>query len=231
MLPVPSDSDRFDQMGFKEVPDMQQRRNRVQWVYAAKNNQELQTRYDQWAHEYDKDLAEQFEWLGPRTAVALFAKHVPADAKVLDAGAGTGLVGEQLVASGFRNLHGIDLSPRMLEVARRKGIYRDLQQMTLGERLAFATDTFDAVISVGVFTMGHAPAHAFDELARITKPGGSIVFSLRPELYDQGGFRETLADLEAADRWCLAECSEPYHPLPKGEPEVVHRIWVYRVTA
>ena len=210
---------------------MQQRRNRVQWVYAAKNNQELETRYDQWAHEYDKDLAEQFEWVGPRTAVALFAKHVPTDAKVLDAGAGTGLVGEQLVAAGFRDLHAIDLSRGMLEVARHKGVYRDLRQMTLGERLAFASDTFDAVISVGVFTTGHAPAHAFDELARVTRPGGFIVFSLRPEAYEQDGFRETLADMEAAGRWCLAESSEPYHPLRKGEPEVVHRIWVYQVMA
>ena len=210
---------------------MQQRRNRVQWVYAAKNNQELETRYDQWAHEYDKDLAEQFEWVGPGNAIALFAKHVPTDAKLLDAGAGTGLVGEQLVASGFRDLHAIDLSRGMLEVARQKGVYRDLRQMTLGERLAFAADTFDAVISVGVFTTGHAPAHAFDELARITKPGGFIVFSLRTELYGEGGFRETLADLEAAGRWCLAERSEPYQPLRKGAPEVVHRIWVYRVMA
>ena len=210
---------------------MQQRRNRVQWVYAAKDNQELETRYDQWAHEYDKDLAEQFEWVGPGNAVALFAKHVPTDAKVLDAGAGTGLVGEQLVASGFRDLHAIDLSLGMLEVARHKGVYRDLRQMTLGERLAFAADTFDAVISVGVFTTAHAPAHAFDELARITKPGGFIVFSLRTELYDEGGFRETLADLEAAGRWCLVERSEPYQPLRKGEPELVHRIWVYWVMA
>ena len=210
---------------------MQQRRNRVQWVYAAKNNQELETRYDQWAAEYDKDLAEQFEWVGPGNAIALFAKHVPTDAKLLDAGAGTGLVGEQLVASGFRDLHAIDLSRGMLEVARQKGVYRDLRQMTLGERLAFAADTFDAVISVGVFTTGHAPAHAFDELARITKPGGFIVFSLRTELYDEGGFRETLADLEAAGRWCLVERSEPYQPLRKGEPELVHRIWVYWVMA
>ena len=153
------------------------------------------------------------------------------DAKLLDAGAGTGLVGEHLVASGFRNLHAIDLSRGMLEVARHKDVYRDLRQMTLGERLAFAADTFDAVISVGVFTTGHAPAHAFDELARITKPGGFIVFSLRTELYDEGGFRETLADLEAAGRWCLAERSEPYQPLRKSEPEVVHRIWAYRVMA
>ena len=35
--------------------------NRVQWVYAAKNNREIEVRYDEWASEYDQDLAEQFE--------------------------------------------------------------------------------------------------------------------------------------------------------------------------
>ena len=102
--------------------------------------------------------------------------------------------------------------------------------MTLGEHLAFATDTFDAVIGVGVFTTGHAPARAFDELVRITRDGGHIVFSLKTHLYEQEGFGQYLADLEAAGRWSLVERSERYHPLPKGEPEVVHRVWVYHVS-
>lgn len=69
---------------------MKHRRDRVQWVYAAKNNQELEERYDAWACESDTDLADEFEWIGPRAAVALCAKHVPPTAKILDAGAGTG---------------------------------------------------------------------------------------------------------------------------------------------
>ena len=51
--------------------------------------------------------------------------------------------------------------------------------------------------------------------------------SLRTDLYEQEGFGQYLADLETAGRWSLVERSEPYHPLPKGEPEVVHRVWVY----
>ena len=84
---------------------------------------------------------------------------------------------------------------------------------------------------MGVFTTGHAPAHAFDELARITKPGGLIVFSLRVDLYEEGGFKEYQAGLEEAGKWKLAELSEPYCPLPKGEPDVIHRIWAYEVTS
>lgn len=212
-----------------EADALQQRRNRVQWVYAARNNRELEARYDQWASEYDSDLTEEFEWTSPRVAVELFAKHVAPAAKILDVGAGTGLVGECLLRTGYRDLHAMDLSPGMLEVARQKNIYEKLWRMTLGERLAFAADAFDAVIGVGVFTTGHAPVRAFDELVRITKGGGHIVFSLKTDLYAREGFGQYLAHLETAGRWRLVERSAPYHPLPKGEPEVVHRVWIYRI--
>ena len=205
--------------------------NRVQWVYSSNSNQELEERYDQWASEYDKDLAEEFEWNAPQTATDIFAKHVPAGAKVLDAGAGTGLVGECLARSGYQDLYAMDLSLGMLEEARGKGLYNDFRQMTLGEELGYETDSFDAVISVGVFTTGHAPAHAFDELARITKPGGFIVFSLRVDLFEEGGFKEYQEGMEESGKWKLAELSDSYYPLPKGEPDVIHRIWAYQVTA
>lgn len=207
---------------------MQQRRDRVQWVYAAESNRELEERYDEWAGEYDRDLREEFDWIAPRATVALFSKYVAQGAKILDAGVGTGLVGECLVEAGYDDLHGIDLSVGMLDVARDKGIYRELRQMTLGEHLEFADDTFDAVISVGVFTTGHAPAHAFNELIRITRDGGYIFFSLKTELHE-AGFGRYLDGLEAAGRWSLAERSERYRPMPKGEPEVEHQVWVYRV--
>ena len=58
--------------------------------------------------------------------------------------------------------------------------------MTLGDKLDYETGEFDAVISVGVFTLGHAPSSSFDELIRITKSGGHIVFSLRTDVYQDG---------------------------------------------
>ena len=60
--------------------------NVVQWVYAAKNNTELEERYDEWAGSYDLDLDTDFGWLSPRRAVDAFAKRVPRHARVLDAG-------------------------------------------------------------------------------------------------------------------------------------------------
>ena len=207
-----------------------QRRDRVQWIYSSQDNKELAERYDQWAREYDSDLNEEFGWLGPQRAVDFFSRYVPRDARVLDAGAGTGLVGKLLSEQGYGDLVAMDLSDGMLEEAKKKNAYRQFDQMAMGEPLGYETDSFDAVVSVGVLTVGHAPASSFDELVRITRPGGHIVFSLRPDVYRDSGFKEKQDVLEAAGKWKLVEASEEFQPLPKGEPEVYHQVWVYRVT-
>ncbi len=207
------------------------RSERVQWIYSSSDNKELEERYDQWAKDYDADLDGGFGWLGPQRAVEFFARHVPKAARILDAGAGTGLVGELLTRHSYHNLVAMDLSSGMLEEARKKNAYREFHQMVMGEPLNYATDSFDAVISVGVLTVGHAPASSFDELIRITKPGGHIVFSLRPDIYRDSGFKEKQDTLASEGKWKLVEVSEEFQPLPKGEPDVYHQVWVYQVVS
>ena len=122
----------------------------------------------------------------------------------------------------------MDLSRGMLEEARKKNVYNSFHQMTLGETLGFESHQFDAVISIGVFTLGHAPINSFDELVRVTKSGGYVVFSLRTDMVEDG-YQAYFDQLAADGRWKLAEASEPYQPLPKGEPEVFHQIWAFQV--
>jgi SAM-dependent methyltransferase len=208
---------------------MTERRDRVQWIYSSSDNKELAERYDQWARDYDADLDEEFGWLGPQRAVDFFVRYVPREARILDAGAGTGLVGELLAKQGYNNMVAMDISQGMLEEARKKKAYREFHQMVMGEPLDYATDSFDAIISVGVLTVGHAPASSFDELIRVTKPGGYIIFSLRPDVYRDSGFKEKQSALESEGKWKLEKVSEEFQPLPNGEPDVYHQVWVYQV--
>lgn len=203
--------------------------NRVQWIYSSLNNEELAERYDHWAKDYDTDLEQDFEWVAPQRAAEVFAKYVPKNGRVLDAGAGTGLVGKFLSENGYSKLVAMDLSTGMLEEARKKNVYQEFHQMVMGEPLGFSDDCFDGIVSVGVLTVGHAPASSLDELIRITRPGGYVVFSLRPDVYETGGFKGKQTELESGGKWQLAEESEKFRPLPKGEPEVYHQVWVYRV--
>ncbi len=203
--------------------------NRVQWVYSSSNMEELAERYDEWSKDYESDLNRDFGWLGPGLAAEILTKHVSQGEKILDAGAGTGLVGQLLANQGYRNLVAMDLSEGMLEEARKKEVYLELHQMEMGKSLSFPSDSFDAVISVGVLTVGHAPTSSLDELVRITKPKGHVVFSLRPDLYENGGFREKQSALESQGKWHFVEVSKAFQPLPKGEPGVLHQVWVYQV--
>lgn len=205
-------------------------KNVVQWVYSSRNERELAERYDEWAKTYDKDLDDDFGWVGPKVAVDIAVKYFPKDARILDAGAGTGLVGALLCERGYSNLVAMDLSKGMLEAARAKKAYNEFHQMTMGEALGFASDSFDGVISVGVLTVGHAPASSLDELIRVTKPGGHVVYTLRPDVYGGNGFREKHAQLESANKWKLVEVTDPVPVLPKGEPDVCHQVWVHRVS-
>ena len=49
---------------------MQESHKRVQWVYESTNDKELEDRYDQWAADYDSDLAQEFEWNAPQNPVS-----------------------------------------------------------------------------------------------------------------------------------------------------------------
>jgi predicted TPR repeat methyltransferase len=203
--------------------------NKVQWVYSSKNNAELAERYDIWAKDYDAEVVGDFDWKGPQAGCDAFARYAGVDAKVIDVGVGTGLAGVELAKRGFKNIDGFDLSQGMLDVAEGLGIYGDLKVGVLGETLDYADDTYDAALATGVFTNGHAPASGFDECARIVKPGGHFVITIRPDLLEPGGFLAKEAELEAAGTMKLVEETELIALLPKGEPDVRHQVRVYQV--
>jgi len=206
-----------------------EKQNKVRWVYSSRSNQELARRYDQWAEDYDADLKRDFEYRAPEVTAEFFARYVPREARILDAGAGTGMVGEVLTKLGYANLVAMDLSQGMLEVARQKNVYQELHQMVMGEVMDYASNSFDAIVCVGTLGYAHAPASSLDELVRITRPGGYIVYTLRPDVYETEGYKEKQTALETEGKWRLLEVSDHIQILPKGEPDLYHQIWVYQV--
>lgn len=92
-------------------------------------------------------------------------------ARVLEAGCGTGLVLDKL-ARVAREAHGFDLSAGMVAKARARGLSVSLGSVT---QVPFRTDSFDLVCSFKV--LAHVPdiELALRELARVTRPGGTLV--------------------------------------------------------
>ena len=198
--------------------------------YRAKSLEEQQAAYDSWAKQYEIDLCA-MGYRIPAVLATVATRFIPSTAApILDAGCGGGIQAEALTLLGFGPITGIDLSKGMLEVARAKGIYSDLRQMTLGEKLDFTDDTFAAIISSGTITPRHAPPSSFDGLIRVAKPGAPIVFSLRDDPAQEPEYPEAVKRLTDAGLWREVFSTESFQGMPYGEPQITHRVHVYEVS-
>lgn len=196
--------------------------------YTVKTIAEQQTSYDEWAERYEADLCA-MGYRIPAVIASVFTRFVPeGTAPILDAGCGGGIQSEPLAALGYGPITGIDLSEGMLAVAARKDIYAELRQMALGGPLDLPNDHFGAVVSSGTITPGHAPPESFDGLIDVAKPGAPLVFSLRCDAKQDPDYPGALRRLEQAGRWEPVFATEGFHSMPYGEPEVLHRVHVYR---
>ncbi len=183
-------------------------------VYDAKTPEGVAALYDAWADSYDAEMAAA-GYRHPAIGLALLARHAPLG-PVLDAGCGTGLLGDWLGIIGFAPVTGFDLSGGMLARARAKGAYAALHRAALGMPLPFADADFAATICTGVFTTGHVGVEGLPELVRVTRPGGALVLTVKTTLWE-GGFRDALT---ATPGLRLAEVTAPYVSMP-GEAGTV----------
>lgn len=204
-----------------------------QQAYTAQSNEDLKKLYANWADSYDEDH-DAVGFFGHHTASELLAQFIedPGGSRILDAGAGTGAAGIALAQRGFRHIVGVDLSEDMLRKAAEKKVYKQLHPADLSIPLdTFAAHEFDAAILVGVFSYGQAPAHALEEVIRVVRPGGVIVFTMRTDFFesDEMSVQSKMAEMEENQLWELLEVTDPEPYLPNKDPDAFFRVWAYRV--
>jgi len=90
---------------------------------------------------------------------------------VLDVGCGTGLAGVAFRSLAGR-LHGSDLAPRMVEKARRRGVYDHLEVAELVEGIARTPTAWDLVVAADVLVYVGDLAPVMDAARVGLRPGG-----------------------------------------------------------
>lgn len=130
--------------------------------------------YRRWAPVYDQTFG-MVATEGRRQAVCEINKS---SGRVLEVGVGTGLSLPQY--DDHLEIVGIDLSPEMLDRARQR-VNEDnlthvsgIHEMDAGE-LEFEDASFDTVVAMYVMTVVPEPEKVMRELARVTKPGGTVI--------------------------------------------------------
>lgn len=169
---------------------------RLPEAYDIKSPEDAKKLYGDWASTYDQELVAENAYTGPELAAAVLARELShRDARIIDIGCGTGLVGERLRDTGFSNIDGLDLVPEMLAVAAAKGTYNELVEADLLKGAPLADATYDAAISVGTFTHNHVGPAGLDEVLRLVRPGGLFVVMINVEAYASDGYEAKFAQL------------------------------------
>lgn len=151
--------------------------------------------------------------------------------RVLDLGAGNGLVGEELADMGAELVVGVDIIPEAARAADRDrpGTYEDyfvldMTRLEEDQRNELMRFRFNCLTCVAALGFGDIPPLAFAEAYNLIAPGGWVAFNLKDDFLratDRSGFARLIDHMISKDvlsvgathRYChrLATNGEPIH--------------------
>ncbi|MDI9408581.1 MAG: methyltransferase [Candidatus Pacebacteria bacterium] len=139
--------------------------------------------FDDYASRFDGAL-ERLGYQVPQLIFTELRDHLPRE-RLLDLGCGTGLVG-QAFAETTTHRTGIDLSPRMIEQARRRGCYQRLEVAEITQFLSAEADgqkhhPYDLVIAADVLVYCGELKPIFKALRPVMRSGGLFAFTLEAQ--------------------------------------------------
>lgn len=128
---------------------------------------------DVYARIHQDRHAAALEWIDSRSLAP--------GSRALEIGCGAGFMAIALAQRGLR-VRAIDSTEVMIEQARRNAVESgatDLLSLDVGNvySLAFDDASFDLVVALGVIPWLGRPEQALQEMARVTKPGGYVIFT------------------------------------------------------
>jgi len=129
---------------------------------------------DEMITAYDEE-AEATGWYGPEVTFGLTYAHVQPGQSMLDIGIGTGL-GSILFLKAGLEIHGMDISPQMLDACLSKG-FSSLHLHDLSKTpYTFDSESIDHAVCTGVFNFFSNLSPVFQEASRILRKGGLFAF-------------------------------------------------------
>ena len=149
--------------------------------------------------------------------------------RILDLGAGNGIMGEELKKHGVSRLIGVDIIPEAYDavVRDRPGLYdayyvEDFTQLTADKREEIELWQCDCMVTVAALGFGDIPAKAFIEAYNIIKSKGWIAFNIKETFLDnsdESGFSRMIRELIFSEYLDIYYIERYRHRLSiEGEP-------------
>ncbi len=131
--------------------------------------------FDKYAATFNKHLVKVLDYNIPEKASSMLATADRRFERTLDLGCGTGLAAPQLLAVSD-TLIGVDLSPRMLDEARKLNVYAELIEAEAVAYLKCETAPFDLIAALDVLVYFGDLAPLFHSVAARIERGGMFLF-------------------------------------------------------
>ncbi len=148
---------------------------------------------------YEKLFYEELKCESPDVVVGLLAETLRGadesaeELRVLDLGAGNGMVGERLAAIGADQLVGVDIIPEAEEATRRDRpdlyddyVVADMTALTPDQRRDLADRRFNCLTSVAALGFGDVPPEAFAAAYELLEDGGWVAFCIKEDFLSAG---------------------------------------------
>jgi SAM-dependent methyltransferase len=203
-----------DRWRIKLPPPQEQHDQDAEYCYLWQDDEWQKLRF----HDYDKIFArpglyeqlfyELLKCQSPEVVCELLDQAVRGDGRsgdelrVLDLGAGNGMVGERLAGLGAQHIVGVDILDAAAEAAKRDrpDVYADFRIIDMitfppDERAELALSDFNALTCVAALGFDDIPPEAFRNAFNLVADGGWVAFTLRDKFVseeDHSGFRQLI---------------------------------------
>lgn len=187
------------------------------WFYLQEGDKQRKIRF----HDYDKiyDVPGLYEQIfydrlkctSPEKVASILESALKqtefniSELRVLDFGAGNGMMGEALKNHGVSRLIGVDIISNAYEatVRDRPGLYdayyvKDFTDLSDTVKEDIASWQCDCMVTVAALGFGDIPTKAFIEAFNITKTEGWIAFNIKETFFDvndKSGFSKLIREL------------------------------------
>lgn len=176
-----------------------------EWCVVRQNGSWREIRFHDYARIYEVPglyeyvFSDLLKCDSPHTVRTLLERELcaagvkPRELRVLDLGAGNGLMGEQLAELGARRIVGVDIIEEAAEAAARDrpGVYEqyhvlDMAKPGKSEHAALEAMNFTCLTCIAALGFGDVPPEAFVEAYNLVAPGGWIAFNLKADFLRDG---------------------------------------------
>lgn len=147
--------------------------------------------FDNFAPTFEKKLVKDLNYQIPNLIAEVLQHEFVslAEAKILDLGCGTGLVGEAFRGK-ISGIDGVDISEKMIEEASKKNIYQSLARDDITNHLTRMTLDYDFYIAADVFVYVGCLKEIFSQLKVHARKSSHLVFSTEHELESDIGINK-----------------------------------------